>query len=722
MDGVDDEVESEAQDCVAFLLDLVEVAVPYAEIDEKENDTMEIDLEDEDTNSVFSGIRRSYSNTNKRPYPIDESEIESVKSNAPSSSRTSFTGSKKVVQNKINSEGIEPEKEDLTMIVKPGLNTIISVLRDINSKDCCVCNSPKVVYQAIRGGKIERLCSQECMNIYKKIRTNPPCLECKQPLQMGSYAFKPSFGLISGVLCSEICLQKYEALRTPKTRCVNATCLKHIDSSKGTFHWQTMDFCSAKCVNDVMLKVGAKCAECRANVNFKSIGKYSVRFGQLVRQFCNVACLTKYKKSIRSCFFCQCEIGPNNASLASQQTIDRDFGEGIKSFCNMRCLEDFLKFDTQKKMNLETSCSPELKSGDICDICSCFHVTDNPGNISIDHINFTDGDEPLFLCSKTCIAAYRYKKGTNNLFCYHCYSLDWNINSGVMLRFGNNCRPFCTKRCMNLFIMKIRKLVNCYCCKCCKYQFDLIEETSAKSDCEAIDNETTDRSKYYCSLVCLNLIQESKAIVSKSGSSFDFIKCGFCLKITKGLIHVKNASIPNSHNPFIRSFCSHACYNSYQKAEMQQRIQASRDLLKQRMLQQHTQKSQQPLRPVNSQLQEKIAIVGNEVTSGPLVSSSQRMTNGTLTVANSGHSDATQVRPPQSTVSPQQPSQVGQKTVSQVLPRKQQILSTAAVNGVILVKQVKMLDAEVQCSKNLVTKATMCKPHLIDASVQTDPM
>lgn len=56
------------------------------------------------------------------------------------------------------------------------------------------------------------------------------------------------------------------------------------------------------------MDVGSKCCTCGKAVSWNSLGKYCVRFGSDIRQFCTPQCLEEYKKSARVCFNCQLDI------------------------------------------------------------------------------------------------------------------------------------------------------------------------------------------------------------------------------------------------------------------------------------------------------------------------------------------------------------------------------------------------------------------------------
>lgn len=52
-------------------------------------------------------------------------------------------------------------------------------------------------------------------------------------------------------------------------------------------------------------EVAAKCHMCKEMVRTMFIGKYCVRFGSDIHQFCSNTCLEYYKTKIKVCCYCQ---------------------------------------------------------------------------------------------------------------------------------------------------------------------------------------------------------------------------------------------------------------------------------------------------------------------------------------------------------------------------------------------------------------------------------
>lgn len=88
-----------------------------------------------------------------------------------------------------------------------------------------------------------------------------------------------------------------------------AQCFSVISTEQlNNLQWETMDFCNQICLGQYQSIIGASCTTCHSPVNTTSLGKYCVRFGYEIRQFCRAGCLEDYKKGLKVCSFCQKDI------------------------------------------------------------------------------------------------------------------------------------------------------------------------------------------------------------------------------------------------------------------------------------------------------------------------------------------------------------------------------------------------------------------------------
>lgn len=73
-----------------------------------------------------------------------------------------------------------------------------------------------------------------------------------------------------------------------------------MDGKEGPFLvWETMEFCGEDCLRRYQSVLGSHCAHCVVAVNQLSLGKYCVRFGADIRQFCSGKCLEEFKRGLK---------------------------------------------------------------------------------------------------------------------------------------------------------------------------------------------------------------------------------------------------------------------------------------------------------------------------------------------------------------------------------------------------------------------------------------
>jgi len=66
-----------------------------------------------------------------------------------------------------------------------------------------------------------------------------------------------------------------------------------------------MSYCRA---GKYQTALGSHCANCKGSVQAASLGKYCVRFGYDIKQFCCSTCLEEFKKGLKVCSYCQKDI------------------------------------------------------------------------------------------------------------------------------------------------------------------------------------------------------------------------------------------------------------------------------------------------------------------------------------------------------------------------------------------------------------------------------
>lgn len=170
-------------------------------------------------------------------------------------------------------------------------------------------------------------------------------------------------------------------------------CFSLIVPDKSRFlQWEVMDFCNEICLGSYQGVIGATCTMCRKSVNVASLGKYCVRFGYEIRQFCRAMCLDEFKKGLKLCSFCQKDISKDAEGFLAS------VGGQFKDFCSQHCMKRYDEMCNPKK---------RLMTG-ICSVCN------NVDEIRVEII--VDGREQAF-CSNPCFSAFKF---VNNIFSGEC--------------------------------------------------------------------------------------------------------------------------------------------------------------------------------------------------------------------------------------------------------------------------------------------------------------
>ena len=327
------------------------------------------------------------------------------------------------------------EKLPVEMVVEiepKKIDDDVHILEYVPTGLCFICSSSKRYSQVLKNGRVESICSEACLFKYKTVSVMK-CVECKSHLPPDSTIYHPKFGAIGSNICSISCLNKYEETKGPKAKC--RTCMKTVTSSGKRYHWQTMDFCSSKCIESVLKSVGGFCVNCKSSVSDSALGKYSVRFGDVVRQFCCVKCLEQYKRRLKSCSFCQKEL-----NQSTKQTVYfKDVNGPMKprEFCNGVCVTNYKEL-REKKLQQEMN-EGEFEEADFCSVCAVY-VETNTDSASVDTYKIEHGDQTYFCCSSTCVSALRYQLGIKTLICDGCYKYNWPLAPGTVLRYSGKIK------------------------------------------------------------------------------------------------------------------------------------------------------------------------------------------------------------------------------------------------------------------------------------------
>ncbi|XP_058447040.1 zinc finger MYM-type protein 4 [Malaya genurostris] len=299
-----------------------------------------------------------------------------------------------------------------------------------------------------------------------------------------------------------------------------AQCFTLIQLNEKTLQWETLDFCNEKCLGIYQNSVGSNCAMCSNAVSVTSLGKYCVRFGFDVRQFCRSSCLDQYKKNLKVCSYCQRDITVGGLGFLAP-VGDKGL---FKDFCTQTCLKKYEEvLDPSKK-----------QIPHVCAVCNHEKVT---------KINVVLDNREHFFCSTPCFSAFKFVNNVNPDECSMCKLYFERKSAECFTIFtsdrGPEGAPFCSKICMNLFIITNRKIVSCNWCKVKKYNFDMIQKV--------IGNMAM------CSLNCLTLCE-----VSVNALSMKQIHCDHCKQLKTPQYHLTMSDAS------VRNFCTYQCVMSFQ--------------------------------------------------------------------------------------------------------------------------------------------------------------
>nr|XP_022915643.1 zinc finger MYM-type protein 3-like [Onthophagus taurus] len=285
-------------------------------------------------------------------------------------------------------------------------------------------------------------------------------------------------------------------------------CGTRLTSVETFISWECLEFCEMKCLRSYQKKIGSFCASCKNQVSDVYLGKYCVRFGFDVRQFCCGTCLTEYKKGLKSCLFCrdQMEI-PETTEEEATKSKGSDF-------CSKTCRDNYI--------NLKEG----IKEDGPCSVCHKQKLIE---------IEFTDKVKESRFCSEPCFKAFKYVNNISPVRCGMCtkyyYKQDLIL---YMVNSKGNIVRFCSRTCQNVYININRKIISCCWCKVKKYNFDMIQKFEG------------DQCTMWCSLNCQVLYDAT------SHRKLEKRKCNTCSNTGDMIYHITT-------NSGLKSYCSYKC-------------------------------------------------------------------------------------------------------------------------------------------------------------------
>lgn len=298
-----------------------------------------------------------------------------------------------------------------------------------------------------------------------------------------------------------------------------ADCFSEITLGDKNLMWETMDFCNEICLGKYQRTIGANCQTCHGDVPHPALGKYCVRFGFDIRQFCCAACLNEFKKGLKTCSCCQKDISSGNEGFLAPVGDKEQF----KDFCSQACMRRYDNIANPKK---------KLRN-DICAVCN----NDKPVRVEI----ILEDKEHNF-CSNPCFSAFKFVSNIVADQCGMCSKyFERKATESFTIYSEKRAKVFCTRVCLNIFIVVNRRIVSCQWCKVKKYNFDMILKQQ--------DNQEIQM----CSLNCLTLYG-----VSISAFSRTVTKCDNCTTMATPQYHLTMSDAS------MRNFCTYQCVMQFQ--------------------------------------------------------------------------------------------------------------------------------------------------------------
>ncbi|XP_063697034.1 zinc finger MYM-type protein 4 isoform X1 [Culicoides brevitarsis] len=299
-----------------------------------------------------------------------------------------------------------------------------------------------------------------------------------------------------------------------------AQCANDIQLDPRTLNWEAMDFCNEQCLSAYQNVIGATCTTCSSPVPATSLGKYCVRFGFEVRQFCRSECLNEYKKGVKVCTYCQMDIGADEPGFLAPVGEKGQF----KDFCTQVCMKKYEEVTTPP--------AKRRTHNAICAVCQ----VEKPSRVQV-----TLDNKELNFCTSSCLSAFQFVNNVVTDQCgLCCKHFERKENEAFTLYPGTTeFVVFCSKICMNIYITSNRKIVPCQWCKVKKYDFDMIRKITT--------------NVVMCSLNCVTLCELSVNAMQQTR-----VKCDQCKAMKQSQYHLTMSD--NS----IRNFCTYQCVMSFQ--------------------------------------------------------------------------------------------------------------------------------------------------------------
>ncbi|XP_055698924.1 uncharacterized protein LOC129799234 isoform X2 [Phlebotomus papatasi] len=294
-------------------------------------------------------------------------------------------------------------------------------------------------------------------------------------------------------------------------------CFNQITPNEKNIIWETMDYCNETCLQSYQTMMLATCSLCGLSTPATSIGKYCVRFGYQIRQFCQTSCLAVFKKGLKMCSFCHENMVDKTGILAAIGPTQ------FKDFCSNECKDGFLTVVMGKKRHTVADCGV------------CRNKKPVRKEVIMDGVTFK-------LCCNACFSAFSF---VNNLTADQCKLCNKYFerkgNSSFTIYEDMMPNIFCSKICFNLYIVQNRKIVPCAWCKVKKYNFDMLKRGAGG------------KTSLFCSTSCLAMYDMPKiTLPSQKGL------CDNCGSKNPSQYHLTMS------DGSMRNFCTYQCVMAFQ--------------------------------------------------------------------------------------------------------------------------------------------------------------
>lgn len=399
---------------------------------------------------------------------------------------TVLPDSNKESEESVKSNQSAPETDDLYIVTKTS---------EKSTQPCMECGNDSIpMYKCSFASKTLYICAENCLKLLKEKKAEKVIV---RDLRVKIFA---SEGLRSNLPEASTA----EGTSTDKTDTIPACyeCKSVVTSI--SISWNTFNFCNEICLSAFQKKCGTNCVECKSNIQESILGRYSVRFGKDIKQFCKNSCLLDHKKSQKFCSLCQGGIDP---------------GEEFNNFCSRKCFE--VSNDINNKMI------------GLCAVCTQEKELE---------IQFDDQYKTTMFCSEPCFVAYKFVNKINATQCEFCKIYKSDQLPQLFFYYGGSKHMLCSADCRKLYIITCRKIVHCAWCNVKKYNFDMIQFEQGntltilcslncyylyKSGCDFCHKDTKPlfhitttegKVRNFCSSVCLSLYKDGLSESEKDES------------------------------------------------------------------------------------------------------------------------------------------------------------------------------------------------------------